>query len=842
MIQRRTLWLLVAFLLISSGEREVELAAQEIIPQPDEISTSIPVEIPVENPESFPVTFLLDLPQAAEGLGAEAWYYEAKKLGQSNETDPAVSESIDFMYTLAFHFGEKTAAKEAGRALVQRATEGGDHAAVEEFVALWLDYFGADWDIYRTLMTDRFAAGNFEGSLKAIGAMRSALPSTAKSKANELAFHEFSSRASLGDFSWWESALPYLRQASPDSWGGKILRLAALAPDMDETTRHLCLMRADYRDKEFAKAWLHASGASEVLHAPGVARFLLSEAGKSFINAGARDEGTAFFMDFFPTTMNAAVEAPVSDLPELIISALGEGKPEERLWVAAYYLARLWLSAERGREAAILFLSLSDNAPSEADADGALWYWLDITMRRLAADDIASFEAGLEAGAGARRSLELGALLEASVHWKDAAYFDDIIESYDRLLLKEKSWDDVLSLLLLIGERVSPGMKTRLMYQSGRLIEENLALVRERTEEERAAITGEYFRAILENKDAEEYYRTMSAWRLGLSPPYLENMPDLSTSAGDGEPEGTEGAVASALSAANGASTANGGGIQSALVLIRNYLNYDLDEMASALAMNYLGSIDKSVIAGLAFALSTEGQHNAALRLARDAVYRGAGSLHPELYGLVYPKAWNDIVASGAAIPGIPEALAYGIIRSESAFDPKAVSYAGAVGLAQLMPATAAETAKGLKMTGYSLTNPADNVRIGMTYYSYMLNRFGGKPMRAMFAYNAGPSRMMAWTMESGELADDILLETLHLAQPMQYAKNIIQASLAYGKIHYGIDPRALLDYLVEATPLPTIAPATLVPATPAPPAVDEPAESEPAEQQTLLRPESLAL
>ncbi|HCO49458.1 MAG TPA: hypothetical protein DIT55_08590, partial [Spirochaetaceae bacterium] len=213
-----------------------------------------------------------------------------------------------------------------------------------------------------------------------------------------------------------------------------------------------------------------------------------------------------------------------------------------------------------------------------------------------------------------------------------------------------------------------------------------------------------------------------------------------------------------------------------------------------------------------------------------------------ELYGLVYPKAWNDIVVSGAAIPGIPEALAYGIIRSESAFDPKAVSYAGAVGLAQLMPATAAETAKGLKMTGYSLTNPADNVRIGMTYYSYMLNRFGGKPMRAMFAYNAGPSRMMAWTMESGELADDILLETLHLAQPMQYAKNIIQASLAYGKIHYGIDPRALLDYLVEATPLPTIAPATLVPAIPAPPVVDEPAESEPAEQQTLLRPESLAL
>jgi soluble lytic murein transglycosylase-like protein len=795
------------------------------------------------------------LPQVAEGLGAEAWYYEAKKLEQSVYADPLTSESIDFMYALAFHFGEKAAAKEAGRALIQRAKKGSGSVAVQELASLWLGYFGADWDVYITLITSRMDSGDYEGALKTIRDLRVALPSTANSKSSELLFYEYTSNASLGNFSWWKAALAYLKPSALDSWSGMILRLAASAPDMDETTRHLCLMRADYRDKEYAKAWQHASGASLALHAPGVARFLLSEAGKSFINAGAKDEGIAFFMDYFPATLAVAAEAEVApeatvpDLPDVVIAALGEGKPEERLWVAAYYLARLWLSAERGREAAILFLALSDRAPSEADADGALWYWLDITMRRIAADDIAAFEAGSEAGAG--RSLELGALLEASAHWKNPAYFDDIIEAYDRLLLKEKSWDDVLSLLILIGERVSPGMKTRLLYQSGRLIEENLALARERTEQEGAELTGEYFRRILENKEAEEYYRTMSAWRLGLAPPYLENMPDLS--------KASMGVAAIAPPSANVASTTNGSGIQSALILIRNYLNYDLDEMASALAINYLGSIDRSVIAGLAFELSTEEQHNAALRLARDAVNRGAGAQYPDLYGLVYPKAWNDIVAAGAAIPGIPEALAYGIIRSESAFDPKAVSYAGAVGLAQLMPATAAETAKGLKMGGYSLTNPADNVRIGMTYYSYMLNRFGGKPMRAMFAYNAGPSRMMAWAKESGELADDILLETLHLAQPRQYAKNIIQASLAYGKIHYGIDPRALLDYLVAAKPLP-IAPPPLPVAMPLPvtmPAVEAPAVDMPpveappapapaAEEsevlQTLLRPESLAL
>ncbi|HEY9054209.1 MAG TPA: lytic transglycosylase domain-containing protein, partial [Rectinemataceae bacterium] len=236
--------------------------------------------------------------------------------------------------------------------------------------------------------------------------------------------------------------------------------------------------------------------------------------------------------------------------------------------------------------------------------------------------------------------------------------------------------------------------------------------------------------------------------------------------------------------------------------LVENYISYGLDELASAQALKYIGSIDKAKEAELAFALSAQGQHYAALRLARDAVNRGLGSSMPELWGLVYPLAWRPIVSAGATIPGIPEALAYAIIRSESVFDPKAVSYAGAVGLTQLMPATAAETAKGIGITKPVLTDPEVNVRIGMTYYSYMLARFGGKPMRAMFAYNAGPSRMAGWSKESGELPDDILLETLHIAQPRQYAKNIIQAALAYGKIHYGILPGKLLDYLVLGKPL----------------------------------------
>jgi len=779
---------------------------QSDLPQTPPLGEPIPAE-PSGSPESEPVQPVFhDLPLASTGMGAEAWYYEAKKLEQSGIQDPVSAQSADFMYRLAFYFGEKAAAKEAGKSLMLLSSKAGAFDAAKAFALEWLDFFGPDWEIYKTLITASITLGDSGSVLKAVAAVRTSLPSTAKTRANELAYYEYSSKAALGDFSWSKGALAYLKAYSIDSWGAKILRLAAALPELAGEDREIGLMRADYLEKQYSLAVLHAKAAAQTLHASGSARFLISEAGKSFINAGSAGEGIDFFLAFFPEIQGQGTptadlppaEAPAADLstaeaqttgdlPDMVFASLSARGSEERLWVAAYYLARLWLSAGREREAAILFLALTDNAPSGGDADGALWYWLDITMRRIAAGDTDD--------SGGKRPLEFAALVEASIHWKNPAYFDDIIESFDRNLMKEKSWNDVVSLLTLVGARVSPGIRTRLVYQAGRLVEEKLASPG--AAESPADAPRGYFEKILADPEAEEYYRTMSAWRLGMAPPYLAAMPDLSRNL----------QVLAATSAATSAAAlvpgvSNGNGVQAGLSLIKNYLLYDLDELASSLAMNYLGSLDKSVIAGLAFELSAEGQHYAALRLARDAIARGSGSQYPDLYGLMYPKAWQTIVADAAAIPSIPEALAYGIIRSESVFDPKAVSYAGAVGLTQLMPSTAAETARGLKMPDYSLTDPDDNLKIGLTYYSYMLARFGGRPMRAMFAYNAGPSRMMIWARESGELPDDLLLETLHLAQPRQYAKNIIQATLAYGKIHYGIEARVLLDYLVFAKPI----------------------------------------
>jgi soluble lytic murein transglycosylase-like protein len=96
-------------------------------------------------------------------------------------------------------------------------------------------------------------------------------------------------------------------------------------------------------------------------------------------------------------------------------------------------------------------------------------------------------------------------------------------------------------------------------------------------------------------------------------------------------------------------------------------------------------------------------------------------------------SAFGAEIDAAAASNGIDPALLKGLVSQESGFDPTARSAAGALGLTQLMPGTAASL---------GVTNPLDPVQSlqgGAKYLRQQLDRFGGDPRLALAAYNAGP-------------------------------------------------------------------------------------------------------
>jgi soluble lytic murein transglycosylase len=122
--------------------------------------------------------------------------------------------------------------------------------------------------------------------------------------------------------------------------------------------------------------------------------------------------------------------------------------------------------------------------------------------------------------------------------------------------------------------------------------------------------------------------------------------------------------------------------------------------------------------------------------------------------GVVLPRPYYALHPMRDMRLSVPMELAKSIARRESEFDPAVVSGAGAQGLMQLMPGTAAEVARDLGLAhdpAKVLSDWAYNARLGSGYLARLGADFGGNIVLVSAAYNAGPSRPIRWMTEQGD-------------------------------------------------------------------------------------------
>jgi soluble lytic murein transglycosylase len=168
----------------------------------------------------------------------------------------------------------------------------------------------------------------------------------------------------------------------------------------------------------------------------------------------------------------------------------------------------------------------------------------------------------------------------------------------------------------------------------------------------------------------------------------------------------------------------------------------------------------------------------------RDLV--GLRELPRALQKQVYPAGWGDIVAQQASAYSIDPLLLLALMRQESSFDPRAQSGAQAMGLTQIVPATARNIAGRVGDDSFALRDlfkPSVSVQFGAFFLAEQLGQFRGQVFPALAAYDAGGGNVSSWIRRYGD-DPDLLVEQIPFVETQMYLRIVYDNYWHYKRLY----------------------------------------------------------
>ncbi len=475
----------------------------------------------------------------------------------------------------------------------------------------------------------------------------------------------------------------------------------------------------------------------------------LNDLGKAYQYGTATKEGIPLFIDW-ENKLKAA--PPGADRTKNL---------EDLRFRLLFYIGRMKRQIKDDGGASKQFGLAMPLAPNPLQRDACIWYLLDTSKRISLTDTLA--------------------LLKKYVPvWQRPDYFSDILDELCGMMVAEKRWDELLEVFRTIRSAADHPTLARYAYVLGKAIllgylktDKPMELMAgpigsdTETAHSPKELANYFFRIAFDADRASFYYQSLAASYLG------ENIRPLGaeTSVGKGQELSEE------------------------TFFLLDFFAYGCADMAYAYALAAAPDLGIADLRTIAAAFGQHGRWGESIRFASQLTRHPEFSMTRSDMELLYPKPFQEIIEAAAGEFKIPKEILYGLIRTESAFIPDVVSRSGAVGLAQLMPATAKDVAarirkstalKFLESGDPDLRDPQTNMKLGAWYLADLARRLES-PLLALGSYNGGITRLRRWRQNHMDLPEDLFLETIEIAETREYGRKVLAAAAVYGYLYYGM-------------------------------------------------------